>query len=64
MSEKTGEKTGIQTAVAENVSPDDRLPGMLEAEQLPLLPLRKVSTEEIAAENGAPSGRGRGRPAG
>lgn len=56
----TGEKAGIQTAVADLHDPNQ--PPIMPAEQLPLLPISEVG-REIAADNGE-NPRGVGRPKG
>lgn len=65
MSDLSGEKTGLKTAVAELHSPDLSVPGSEPIEQLALLPLQepgKVVPPSLGKPLPAP--RGAGRPAG
>lgn len=61
--ELDGDKRGLKAAVAATHDPAAAVPGDMQAEQLDLLPLRKMDRPAAAAEQGA-AGRGPGRPAG
>lgn len=55
---------GLKTAVAETHDPDARPPGVMDGQQLALLPLRNTDALAEAAEKDETAGRGRGRPPG